>query len=294
MPRLDVPVPVALERTIFDTEIPAEYAVQLDHLDLADRPGRIVRGRGFQRSSDIAATAATVLSAGVFTRRDCRKLLVDCLDTGTLRAHTGDGLRVAGPPCVGPQPDCMDGQPDDLEAAKECDGCVAFSEEAGAAPWDIDVTIENADVKAGLAHTIQNVPGERIVRPCVGSACANYVDQAAHVNVRVTNNSDYCVRGQVYFDISGLPCDCELAWKAKAAEAWATNGNARQKAWWFFCVEEAGNMTLRIKHAIQTAGYCAGLNARIHNWLVDFRCSNGGADGDCSGDYEMSGCAACP
>lgn len=289
-----LPVPSSVNRKLHASRIPPDQAETLRRVELLRAQGRAWRGYGQSRSADVAASASNILNAGAFTRRDCRVLLVDGSESGTLRASMGSGAGVAGQfPCAGPLPECTEGALTDTYGCNSCEDCVAAGGPCNGG-YDIDVTITNAEVPAGLAFYRTSFAGERYVKPCSGPGCSSgFVQPSARVKVRVTNNSSYCVRGQFFFSVFGLSCGCTLAWKDIADVSYSTLGtSAYRQAWWFFCLQGGGSVfTGCIEHAVQGGTYCCGRSVVISDWLGSWRCSNGSPDGPCG---SFVGCAACP
>lgn len=98
MPQI-VLFPTRIERSVALEAMPPDAAYVLQHADLKFLQGRVRRGGGYQRNQ-VSGSTNTVTNCAVFTRRDCKKFLLDCSDAGTVRMTPGDGQQ----PCGGPLP----------------------------------------------------------------------------------------------------------------------------------------------------------------------------------------------
>ncbi len=97
--RLD---PLRLERDVATHEVDVAAARVMQHAELLYQQGRIRRAKGLAMSQ-VTGSATTVNCAGVFERRDCKKVLIDGSAGGVVRITPG---QLAA--CVGPQPEWDD------------------------------------------------------------------------------------------------------------------------------------------------------------------------------------------
>ena len=108
MPIELIPIPARLNVSDHPMHLQVWETPELKNADTMRMPGRLRRGRGYARSSEVSGSSETIIAAKTFRRRDCRKLLVDASAGGTWRASMSDAGNLIGRPCVGPGPDYMD------------------------------------------------------------------------------------------------------------------------------------------------------------------------------------------
>ena len=288
-------MPKGIERTVHPLRLAPDLADTLQRVDLMAYPGRALRGRGQSRSSDVSSSASTIRSCGVFTRQDCRVLLIDGSEAGTVRSSAVGFGKMFGEGCGGPAPDCTDAfrAPDeDCDPGKDC----AAPADSTGAPYDVDWNI-SAVLAGGAFNFIQFPAVEKVVRACVG-AYDGQVYKPAKIKHRLRNTSGYCVLGQFRFNVSGLSCGQVLKWRGNGDTGLPNStGNAASVVWWSFCLNSGATLEFDLDHALTGSALDCGAFARINGLRATWRCSPDSPFSICTGSAPwntLSGCAACP
>lgn len=307
MPLQHVNPPRRLDVTKTLAALLEDEAAQLERLDLSTRPGRVIRGPGLSRSDDVAASSSTIISAGVFNRRDCRKILVDQSAGGTLRAHMASS-RYATPPCVGPLPSerlvlpcpkdgdglvvALDGQVDQASGCCNGQGCHACSGNDCAdyrSVYDIDITV------SALPVAPTGLTGSRTIKPCIaacGNDCLN-IDKDSRVWAKVTNDTLNGIHVQFYADFNGVGnCQVKGRYNCDGGVVYS-NGNG---AWFFFCVPPMDSVEACLSflvHGSEVEECCNEDGVTVDNWSYEAWCVS---DADTPADdcCDAGGCSGYP
>ena len=105
---VNLPNPFSLDTTTDPLSLQPIKATDLQFADTQTRQGRVMRGRGMSRCKDIAGNASTAIACGVFTRKDCRRVVLVQYATGAVELEMGSPIGIAGFPCAGPLPEWQD------------------------------------------------------------------------------------------------------------------------------------------------------------------------------------------
>lgn len=295
MAELPIPTPKALERSLHPLRIGPERAEQIQRVDLMQLPGRSIRGKGQSRCSEVAVSTTTVRNGFVFSRPDCRLMLVDSTAGGKVRIHQPGYGGVIAVGCNGPAPDCTELFRDPDVTCDEGQDCATPADSSGT-PYDIDWTITG--VLAGGAFDFKQFPAvDKLVRACVGSADGK-IYKPARTRNRVINNSGYCVLGQFRANIAGLSCGQLVKWRGNGDTGLpGSSDKAASVVIWSFCLENGVTLDWVVDWALTGQAADCGALARVNGFRAAYRCSPASPFSICTGSAPwntLTTCAACP